>query len=251
MKKYISNIVFATYFSIITTLLLSCCTAHAQNEQVWEFGVGLSPMIVNKQDPWMIVIRNNFSKVFSLRMGAGMLYHNGQQKNRDYSPLFEPNIERYEYNSISKTMKTSLFAGLQYGKKIKATYVYAFSDLLFSYKQDDDQIDKDGIKYFSTNIPRYSDVSTVTTHKYRINTWAARQGIGLKFFFTQQIAMSIEGNITYEIENFAQEKGYFWFKFYGDDPLITSGYTYFAKVKDKNRHLYATPIGLITISYHF
>jgi hypothetical protein len=207
-------------------------------------------MIVNKQNPWMIVIRNNFSKVFSLRMGAGISYHTGKQKNRDYSPLFEP-LGEYEYIRVPKILRTSIFTGLQYRKKFNSTYLYAFSDLLYNHTLDDDVLEEEGVKYSSTNIPRYSDVTTVKTHKYRINTWGGRQGLGLKIFLTQRIGLSVEGSITFEIENFTQERGYLWFTFYEDDPLSTSGGTYFLKVKDTNHYLNVNPFGLVMLSYHF
>lgn len=57
-------------------------------------------------------------------MGAGISYHTGKQKNRDYSPFFEP-LGEYEYIRVPKILRTSIFTGLQYRKKF--THIYTRS----------------------------------------------------------------------------------------------------------------------------
>ena len=213
-----------------------------------EIGIGLRPLTI-KEEPYNFTYKKYISNKVALRTGIGFVFHQDKQDIFYIHPNAIDIRLMYEYGQINKYLSANCFVGVQYGKKIRNTFLYLASDLVFGYGIDKIEL-PNGIKYTETQLlPNQYFLNTVLKDN-KTFTLGFRQSIGIQYFITPAFSLLLEGGITYNFQKLMLSGGSYFTR---SDSAAKSyvGYTYELDRSIWNYIFSVSPLTFLSLNHHF
>jgi hypothetical protein len=243
--------IYACVFLIFNTTL-----SYSQNSQ-WEFGVGLRPLTL-KEEPYSLILKRHLSRHTALRFGASVIFTKQNEKYANDVPFADtPYVFRYNYELVDRKFFGTAFIGFQYGKRKNNLYWYGATDFSFKYKIDGKYFPKEEF-YVSDRSPILPSGGLVVWADFddtKTINYGVRQSFGLQYFINQNVSVSIESSVFYEINSTKRKNYQHYFCRTSDVPITIPSICYSGgerlSTDDDTFFMGISPLTFLSFNYHF